>query len=99
MENLTINVSKQMDGFTFSISPLTRQNIQAEFPAANPVPSIFVAFDVKSDFELLHDKIEKYIYPALTGIPEKNRDSVEVVRFIDPMTKRELYHISSSHVA
>ncbi len=99
MENLTVNVSKQLDGFNFSLSPLTRQNIQNEFPNANPIQSIFVTFDVKADFNLLHGKIEKYIYPALTGIPDKNLQDVENIQFVDSLTKKELYHISSSHVA
>jgi hypothetical protein len=97
MENLTINVSKQLDGFTFSLTPLTRQTIQKEFPSANPIQSIFVAFDVKSNFEQLYGKIQKYIYPALTGIPDNNDDfkKIEKIKFVDPLTNKELYSFSS----
>jgi len=90
MENLTINVSKQIDGFTFSITPLTRQTIQKEYPSANPIQSIFVAYDVRSNFESLYGKIQKYIYPALTGIPE-DVTTRNKVKFIDSLTHKELY--------
>lgn len=100
MKDLTINVSKQFDGFTFSLTPLTRQSIKNEFPAANPIQSIFVSFDVKENFSQLYNKIEKYIYPALTGIPDdaENLNKVETIKFIDPSTSKELYSFSSLHV-
>lgn len=97
MENLTINVSKQFDGFTFSITPLTRKSIEKAFPDANPIKSIFVAYDTHADFNTLRGSIEKYIYPALTGIPEKNLSDVDI-KFVDPLTNQELYSIPS-HVA
>src|ERR1035437_9419345 len=100
MKNLTINVSKQFDGFTFSLTPLTRQNIQKEFPSAHPIKSIFVSFDVKADFNQLVGRIEKCIYLALTGIPEdkENIRKLENIKFVDPITNKELYSSTSLHV-
>ena len=98
MENLTINVNKQFDGLTFSLTPLSRQSIQKEFPSAHPVKSIFISFDAKGDFNLLRGNIKKYIYPALTDIPGDKLSDVENVRFVDSLTNKELYSISSSHV-
>ena len=96
MENLTINVSKQFDGFTFSLTPSTRKNIQEEFPSARPVQSIFVAFDVKADFDQLYGRIEKYIPQALTDIPDLSK--IENIKYVNSLTNSELHSISHSNV-
>jgi hypothetical protein len=101
MKDLTINVSKQFDGFTFSLTPLARRDIQNEFPTAKPIKGIFVSFDfnIKSDLNQFFDRIEKYIYPALTGIDDKeDLSKIENLRFVDSSTNEELYKFSSAHV-
>jgi hypothetical protein len=100
MKDLTINVSKQFDGFTFSITPLTRRSIMEEFPSAHPIQSMAVSFDTTADFNQQVERIEKYIYLTLTGIPEnkENLKKVENIRFVDPLTKKELYSSASLHV-
>ena len=52
MEAIKISVNKQMDGYTFSITPSIRELIKSWFPNAHPANYIFVGFDTKSDFEV-----------------------------------------------
>jgi hypothetical protein len=73
MEAITINVNKQMDGYTFSIAPSIRQMIKGWFPDAHPANNIFVAYDTKSNFEAYYGTLESHIYPALLGV-DSNTD-------------------------
>lgn len=92
MEAIKIDVNKQMDGFTFSITPTIRQRIKRWFPNSYPANNIFVAYDTKSDFELYHDKLEKYIYPALLGIDNQDdlNKKVNEIQFVDIQTGKVL---------
>jgi len=65
MNAIRINVNKQMDGLTFSITPTLRELIKKIFPDSHPANRIFVAYDTKSDFENQYARLETYIYPAL----------------------------------
>jgi len=64
MEAIKISVNKQMDGYTFSITPSPRKMIKNWFPDSHPANNIFVTYDTKSDFEVYYGKLETYIYPA-----------------------------------
>lgn len=65
METVNIYVNKQMDGYSFSLLPSSREQIRTLYPDAIPANGIFVAYDIKSDFESSIGKLENYIYPAL----------------------------------
>ena len=93
MEAIRINVNKQMDGYTFSIALSIRQLIKSWFPNAHPVINIFVAYDIKSDFEVYYGKLESYIYPALLGIDNQYdlNKKISKILFIDSQTGNLLH--------
>lgn len=93
MEAIKISVNKQMDGYTFSITPSIRQMIKTWFPNSHPANNIFVAYDTKSDFEVYYGKLETYIYPALLGVDNQNelRKKVNEIQFIDTQTGKILH--------
>jgi hypothetical protein len=93
MEAIRINVNKQMDGYTFSIAPSIRQLIKSWFPNAHPANNIFVAYDIKSDFEVYYGKLESYIYPALLGVDNQNdlNQKINEILFIDSQTGNVLH--------
>jgi len=87
MNSIKINVNKQMDGYSFSITPSIRNLIKKLFPNANPANNIFVGYDTKSDFETHVGRLESYIYPALLGIEDENDlDKLDEIQFIDTQT-------------
>ena len=88
MEAIKINVNKQMDGYSFSITPTIRTLIKTLFPNSHPANGIFVAYDTKSDFEQYVGKLENYIYPALFGIGDSSElnKKVNKIFFIDTQT-------------
>lgn len=94
MKEIKINVNKQIDGYSFSISPSIRSFIKTILPNAYPANNIFVGYDTKSNFEIYIGKLENYIYPALLGIENKSdlNDSVEI-QFIDAKTGNILHKI------
>ena len=93
MGAIKISVNKQMDGYTFSISPSLRQMIRTWFPNSHPANNIFVAYDTKSDFEVYYGKLENYIYPALLGIDNQSdlNHRVDEILFIDTQTGNVLH--------
>ncbi len=92
MEAIKIGVSKQMDGYTFSIGPGIRQMIRSWFPEAHPANNIFVGYDTNSNFEVHFGKLETFIYPALLGIDSQTdlNKKVKEIQFIDTKTDRLL---------
>jgi hypothetical protein len=88
MDAIKINVSKQMDGYTFWILPSIRQLIKSWSPNFHPANTIFVSYDIKSDFEFNYG-----IYPVLLGI-ENNDDligRVNEIQFIETKTGKVIH--------
>jgi hypothetical protein len=97
MTAIKINVNKQMDGYSFSITPSIRDFIKQLFPNAHPANNIFVGYDTKSDFEIYVGKLENYIYPALLGV-DNNSDlkKLDEILFIDTQTGNVLHKVIPS---
>jgi len=93
MEAIKISVNKQIDGYTFSISPSLRELIRNWFPDSHPANNIFVAYDTKSDFEGFYGKLEGFIYPALLGVGNQTdlNKRVTEIQFIDTHTGNVLH--------
>ena len=52
MSAIKIKVNKQLDGYTFSITPSIRQLIKELIPNAHPAKNIFIDYDTKGDFDI-----------------------------------------------
>ena len=94
MDTIKINVNKQMDGYTFSISPTIRNYIKQIVPKSHPANNIFVAYDTKSDFELFQGKLENYIFPILLGL--ENQNDIKIfndIVFVDTLTGKTLHTV------
>ena len=77
-----------MDGYSFSITPSIRKLITSLFPDAHPATGIFVAYDMKNDFERDAGNLENQIYPALLGINNQKEltEKVGEILFVDTHT-------------
>lgn len=94
MDAIKINVNKQMDGYSFSITPSVRDFIKKLFPNAHPANNIFVTYDIKSDFEIYVGKLESYIYPALLGVENENDlNQFDEIQFIDTQSGNILHKV------
>ena len=95
MDAIKINVNKQMDGYTFSISPPIRDFIRKLFPNARPANNIFVGYDTKSDFEVYAGRLESHIYPALLGVDNKTElNQFDEIQFVDTQTGTVLHKVN-----
>jgi len=95
MSAIKINVNKQMDGYSFSITPTIREFIKKLFPNAHPANNIFVGYDTKSDFEIYVGKLESHIYPALLGMEnERDLNQLGEILFIDTQTGNVLHKVT-----
>lgn len=94
MNAIRINVNRQMDGYSFSISPSIRDFIKKQFPNAHPANNIFVGYDIESDFDAYAGKLETHIYPALLGVDnEYDLDLLGEIQFIDIQTGKVLFNV------
>src|SRR5437763_10248650 len=94
MNAIRINVNRQMDGYSFSISPSIRDFIKRLFPNAHPANNIFVGYDTKSDFEIYVGTLEHYIYPALLGVESKSDlNKLDEIQFVDTQTGNVLHKV------
>ena len=94
MTKFKISVNKQLDGYSFSISPSIREFIKKLFPNAHPANNIFVAYDTKSDFDVYYGNLENHIFPALFGI--NNNDDlkkIDEIEFVDSLTGKTLHKV------
>jgi hypothetical protein len=97
MNAIRINVNKQMDGYSFSISPSIREFIKKILPNAHPANNIFVAYDTKSNFELYSGKVGNYIFPALLGVDDENDlRKLDEIQFVDTQTGSVLHKVNPS---
>ncbi|MBI1268309.1 MAG: hypothetical protein GC193_12860 [Cryomorphaceae bacterium] len=87
MQAIKINVNKQIDGYSFSITPSIRDFIKKMFPNAHPANNIFVGYDTKSDFEIHVGRLENHIYPALLGVAnQSDLNQFDEIQFVDTQT-------------
>lgn len=95
MNAIRILVNKQMDGYSFSITPTIRDFIKKLFPNAHPANNIFVGYDTKSDFEVYAGKLESHIYPALLGVDnESDLNQLGEIQFIDTQTGNVVHKVT-----
>ena len=85
---IVILVGLQRDGTTYQLHPGSRRLLDAEFPASPKVPTVFVGYSSKEQFESLHGPLWKQIAEMLTGVPSDQLPGGLVIR--DPVDGREL---------
>lgn len=86
-EPLIVVVSQDSDGYTFTLTTSSKEIILSKFPAARPVRSVVVGYDVRQDFEMMYSKIENHILPALTDLTEEQLNQLGQVSLVDAQTK------------
>jgi hypothetical protein len=92
-EKITILLNKDLDGYTFSLTPQSNEIILSKFKDARPVRNVFVGYDVKANFELYHGKIKEHIIPALTDLTLDQINQLGGAKIIDIKTNHEILDI------
>lgn len=84
---IVILAGLQGSGTTYQLHPLSRHVLETNFPTAQTVPSVFVGYTSKEDFERLHGPLWKQIAAMLTGVPAEQLPGGLVIR--EPRNGRE----------
>lgn len=82
MNILAISVTNQTGGFTLSLKPLVRRELQETFPQTSALPSIFVSRTNAQDFEALRGRLLEHLVPALTGLSDNQLQQINQILFI-----------------
>jgi hypothetical protein len=69
---LDIYVSETMEGFSFELSPESKQEVKSVFPSAKIAGKMMVGRDTLSDFQTMYGTIHPYIIQGLTGLNEND---------------------------
>jgi hypothetical protein len=83
MEKITIYYGIQGNGISFGLASKHYKAIKELFPDAQPAKGVFVEYDMRSNFAAYHPQLERYVFPALVGIPnEVDSKKIERIEFI-----------------
>jgi hypothetical protein len=91
IDTITINISKQMEGYVYSLHPKSFIEIKEAFSKSFVSSNVFIAYDVKISFELMHGPVFSHVITALTGLDPNELEGVREIEFIDPLTKSIVY--------
>jgi hypothetical protein len=95
MTSFKIYVSKQLDGYSFTLLPSVKESILKKFPDANPANNIFVTYDLKNDYSIQYGKLERYIFPALLGLNvNDDLEEIDKLEFVDSLTGNVLHKMT-----
>jgi len=101
MENLIIDVGKQLDGFTFRLNPKSRIKLKERFPGICPISSVFVSYDTYEEkhFGMLPESVWKYVALMLTGFSDSQFEkSEDGFVFFDPLNNKEIFKTGHGNV-
>ena len=99
MSEIKIYVAEQLDGYTCRLEPRSKAAIKDQIPKEPvPVTSVFISYDNKANFELIHGSIWKHIAELLTSLPVEELQEIGRIVFVDPKTKKSLFEPLAQHV-
>lgn len=91
MEKLKILLGVQEDGYVFKLHPKSVKKIKENFPDKILPSQLFIAFDVKQDFEKLHGPILDHVAPGLTNLTSEELKKIGGVQIINPISNEILW--------
>lgn len=98
MFEIIIYANKQLDGYTCRLDPRSKAAIKSQLPLEPaPVASVFISFDNKSSFEIIHGSVWEHIAELLTGLQEEKLQELGGFVFADAKTMEILFE-SLAHV-
>ena len=93
-QNIVINVSKQIDGYSFSLSSLTKRIINNIIPTAKSANIISIKYDTNSGFESNLFNLCNTLYVPLLGIVKEELIFFGEIIFVDSELN-EIYKIDN----
>jgi hypothetical protein len=94
IDELIIYVVHQMDGYTYSLPPRSKQILTEKFDTLIPTGNILIPFGVHESFELIYGPLQEHIIPTLLGLPTQEIKKIGKLTFLDPRTNTVIYERS-----
>jgi hypothetical protein len=86
---LEVMVSRHSDGFSFALHPFSEELVKRKYPQANTVPSIFIRWDTRTDFEQQYPgTLMDHVAMILTGLQLEEIEEFAGYRVYDPVSKK-----------
>lgn len=83
MEKIRIDYGIQGNGMVFELHLRDYEEIKRSYQDAQPAKSIFVQYDMRTNFAEYHPQLEKYVYPALVGFAkDEDFKKVKTIEFL-----------------
>ena len=99
MSEIIIYANKQLDGYTCGLDPRSKAAIKSQLPSEPaPVASVFISYDSKSSFEIIHGSVWEHIAELLTGLQVEKLQELGGVVFVDAKTMEILFESLVQHV-
>jgi hypothetical protein len=83
---LVIHVGRQSDGYAYELHPRSRRRIEARFPGAHLMSSLFVGVDNRSSLQQQEGAVLRQVATLLTGLTPEQLDELGGVVLYDPAT-------------
>ncbi len=94
--SITIKVTKQPDGFKFSLNPAYQDKIKDLFPDAKPCMHIAVTHDSATTIKFTKGKLVKYIHYLLLDLDEPEQIAqLGQIDFVDAKSGISLHTVTA----
>lgn len=87
---IKISVGRQGDGGVYELHPLSEMKLMREHPDVRRVPSVFVGYRSKDEFESLHGPLWPQIAMMLTGLSWEQLQQMGGVTIEDVVNGRDI---------
>jgi hypothetical protein len=91
---LIIYVNNQSEGRTYSLHPLSKQQLKIKFPASHPAGQLYTSYEDEHLFQIQHGDIIKPFVQGITNLSNDELLRIGRFEFVDPRTNNVL-HITS----
>lgn len=96
MEKLRIYYSYKGNGISFGLLPSDFEALKMAFPDAQPALSVFVQYDINSNFKNYHAQLENFIFPTMAGFfKQDDLKKIKIVEFIKTPERIVTYEIKN----
>jgi predicted Zn-dependent protease len=81
---LIVNIGRQGDGCTYRLDPLSKHRLKAAHRRARTVPTVFIGYTTRDEFEALQGPMWVQIVQMLTGVTAEQLSALGGVELHDP---------------
>ena len=98
MPQIKIYVNQQLDGCTYRLDPKSRGLLRGRESHTEPVTSVFISYDTKTQFEWTHGSVWRHVAELLTGLTTEQLEALGPVVFVEPKDESTVFEVAVQNV-